>query len=52
MARGSANRQIGDDLSITESSVKTHVADIFQKLEVGHRTEAVIKALSQGVVKL
>ncbi len=52
MARGSANKQIAGDLSITESTVKTHVANIFQKLEVGHRTEAVTKAISQGIIKL
>ena len=52
MARGSANKQIAFDLSITESTVKTHVANIFQKLDVSHRTEAVTKAMSQGIIKL
>ena len=52
MARGSANKQIAGDLSISESTVKTHVANIFQKLEVSHRTEAVTKAMSQGIIKL
>ena len=52
MARGSANKQIASDLSITESTVKTHVANIFQKLEVSHRMEAVTKAISQGIIKL
>ena len=52
MAKGSANKQIAGDLSITESTVKTHVANIFQKLEVSHRTEAVTKAISQGIIKL
>ena len=52
MARGSANKQIAADLSITESTVKTHVANIFQKLEVSHRTEAVTKAMSLGIIKL
>jgi len=52
MAKGSANKQIAGNLSITESTVKTHVANIFQKLEVSHRTEAVTKAMSQGIIKL
>ena len=52
MAKGSANKQIAGDLFITESTVKTHVANIFQKLEVSHRTEAVTKAISQGIIKL
>ena len=52
MANGSANKQIAADLLITESTVKTHIANIFQKLEVNHRTEAVTKAISQGIIKL
>lgn len=52
MAKGSANKQIAGDLSITESTVKTHVANIFQKLEVSRRTEAVTKAMSQGIISL
>ena len=52
MATGSANKQIAAELSITESTVKTHVANIFQKLEVNHRTEAVTKAMTKGIIKL
>ena len=52
MANGSANKQIAAELSITESTVKTHVANIFQKLEVSHRTEAVTKAMTKGIIKL
>ena len=52
MARGSANKQIAGDLSITESTVKTHVANIFQKLEVNDRTGAVTRAMQKGIIKL
>jgi len=52
MARGSANKQIAADLSISENTVKTHVTNIFQKLEVSRRTEAVTKAMSKGIIKL
>ena len=52
MAQGAANKQIAAGLSISESTVKTHVTNIFQKLEVGHRTEAVTKAMSKGIIKL
>lgn len=52
MAGGSANKQIVADRSISESTVKTHVTNIFQKLEVSHRTEAVTKAMSKGIIKL
>ena len=52
LAKGSANKQIGAQLHISESTVKTHVANIFQKLEVTDRTEAVTVALSRGLIKL
>src|SRR5687768_13999905 len=34
LARGSANKEIGVSLHISESTVKTHVANIFHKLDV------------------
>ena len=52
MAKGSANKQIAGALSISESTVKTHVANIFQKLDVNHRTEAVTQALKRGIISL
>ena len=52
MAKGSANKQIAVSLSISDSTVKTHVANIFQKLDVGGRTEAVTHALQIGIIKL
>jgi DNA-binding NarL/FixJ family response regulator len=52
MAKGSANKQIAASLSISESTVKTHVANIFQKLDVNHRTEAVTQALQKGIIRL
>ncbi len=52
MAHGSANKAIAAVLSISESTVKTHVSNIFQKLEVAQRTEAVTKAMSLGIIKL
>ena len=52
MAKGAANKEIAASLSISESTVKTHVANIFQKLDVNHRTEAVTQALQRGIIKL
>jgi DNA-binding NarL/FixJ family response regulator len=52
LAKGSANKQIGVQLHISESTVKTHVANIFQKLGVTDRTEAVTVALTRGLIKL
>jgi len=52
MAKGSANKEIASILSITNSTVKTHIANIFQKLNVTDRTEAVTEALKRGIIKL
>ena len=52
MAKGSANKNIAAELSISESTVKSHVANIFQKLDVNRRTEAVTVALQKGIIKL
>ena len=52
MANGSANKEIADLLSITQSTVKTHITSIFQKLGVTARTEAVTQALKRGIIHL
>ncbi len=52
MAGGAANKEIAIQLSISDSTVKTHVANIFQKLDVNARTEAVTTALQLGIIKL
>lgn len=52
MARGAANKEIATSLFISESTVKTHVTNIFHKLDVNDRTEAVTKALQKGIIRL
>lgn len=47
-AKGMTNRAIADDLFISERTVQTHFANIFRKLNVGSRTEAVLRALKAG----
>ena len=52
MAKGVSNKDIADHLSITQSTVKTHITSIFQKLNVTTRTEAVTTAFKKGIIQL
>jgi DNA-binding NarL/FixJ family response regulator len=52
MAKGAANKEIGVELSIAQSTVKTHISTIFQKLGVNDRTQAVTEALKKGIIRL
>ena len=52
MAGGAANKEIAVSLTLSESTVKTHVSNIFGKLEVNDRTGAVTKAVQKGIIKL
>src|SRR3712207_4504405 len=47
-ARGLSNRQIAASLSLSEATVKRHLANLYSKLNVGSRGEATRKALSEG----
>jgi len=51
-ARGLTNKQIGHDLAISDRTVQNHLANIFAKLGVASRTEAVTEALQRGVIRL
>jgi DNA-binding NarL/FixJ family response regulator len=45
LAEGLSNRKIGSALGISERTVKNHLHSIFSKLDVGDRTQAVIKLM-------
>jgi len=49
MARGLTNREICGVLDIKEGTVKTHIAAIFETLEVTNRTEAAVAARELGL---
>ena len=44
LSEGLPTRQMASDLGITEETIKAHVSDILQKLDVESRTQAVIAA--------
>jgi DNA-binding NarL/FixJ family response regulator len=52
MAKGWSNKEIARELNITERTVKYHVGNIYSKLRVSSRTEAVMYALRRGWVKV
>lgn len=52
LAGGMSNKEIADELRISERTVQTHLVNIFRKLEVNSRTEAVLQALKEGWLKL
>src|SRR5262245_36369010 len=52
VADGKANKEIANDLEISERTVKTHVGHLFEKLGVTSRTEAVKVAMRRGLVRL
>ncbi len=47
-ARGMGNNDIADELHLSARTIESHLATIFNKLSVGSRTEAVIKAMKNG----
>src|ERR1700734_4132972 len=52
IAGGNANKLIGDQLSITEETVKGYVKSILSKLGASNRTHAVTVALKRGIIDL
>lgn len=50
--RGHSNKEISQMLVISSRTVQAHMANIFSKLQVGSRTEAVLYALREGWISL
>jgi DNA-binding NarL/FixJ family response regulator len=49
---GRSNKEIGNDLSISEATVKTHINNLLSKLGAADRTQAATMALQRGIVHL
>ncbi|MCH9015962.1 MAG: response regulator transcription factor [Gemmatimonadetes bacterium] len=52
IAQGKANKEVASELSLSESTVKSHVSNIFSKLGVNDRTGAVTTAIQKGIIKI
>jgi two-component system, NarL family, response regulator LiaR len=50
IAHGKSNKEISEDLVLSEKTVKTHVSNILQKLHLSDRTQAAVYALRQKIV--
>jgi two-component system, NarL family, response regulator len=50
LAKGPTNKQIGHALGISDHTVRNHVNNILEKLEVSDRTEAATTAIQRGII--
>ncbi|NLY78908.1 MAG: response regulator transcription factor [Lysinibacillus sp.] len=51
LTKGKSNREIASSLFVTEKTVKTHISNIFAKLEVQDRTQAALYAVKHGLTE-
>jgi DNA-binding CsgD family transcriptional regulator len=52
LALGRSNKEIANQLTITEHTVKFHLASLFQKLQASNRSQAIANGLRHGWVRL
>ena len=52
LAQGLANRDIANQLNISEHTIKFHIGSILGKLQASSRTEAVTRGLRSGLIEL
>ena len=52
LARGLTNKEIGSALHISGNTVRNHVNNIIEKLEVSDRTEAATTAIQRGIIEV
>ena len=51
-ARGMSNQDIADSVFLSRRTVQTHLANIFRKMDVSSRTEAVLQAIKLGLLHI
>lgn len=52
MAQGKRNREIANELCISERTVGNHLASIYSKLQIDDRVQAILYAIRKGIVKV
>ncbi|MFA5974564.1 MAG: response regulator transcription factor [Elusimicrobiota bacterium] len=52
LAHGYSNKQIAEEIFVSEKTVKNHLNHLFKKLGVKNRTEAVLRAMERGLVAM
>ena len=52
LALGKTNKEIADDLVLSERTVRTHITNILAKLRLSNRTQAVLYALREGIAHI
>jgi DNA-binding NarL/FixJ family response regulator len=52
LGRGLSNKEIAAQLGVVEGTVKIHITNIFTKLGVSDRTQALIEAVKRGIVHI
>jgi len=51
IARGLSNQEIASELSISATTVRTHISNLFNKLDLTNRTQAAIYAVEHGLIE-
>jgi ATP/maltotriose-dependent transcriptional regulator MalT len=51
LAAGRSNKEIANELNVSPNTIKTHVANLFEKLEAKRRTEAISRARELGILR-
>ena len=51
VSQGLSNKEIAQNLQISDGTVKVHLRHLFEKLEAGSRTEAIFKARQRGLIR-
>ena len=52
VANGKLNKEIANELKISERTVKNHISNIFKKIDVSDRTQAAVFAIKNDLIKL